>query len=468
MLELALLGFLGGLLLLGFKRPFLWVLAYIYVDLFAPQRIGWAILPHIPLSLIMFAAAFGGWLVLDNKAGSRFSFRQGLILALLALCALSLTWADFPVEAAEKWDWVWKSLVFAIFLPLTLTNRLRLEGVALFMVLSVGAIAIDGGIKTVMGGGGYGTLSLFGVSDDSGIYEGSTLSTAVIAIIPLIVWLARFGTVFRPSRAVTLFAAALVFACLLIPVGTSTRTGLLCIIALGGLVMRTARHRVLLGAIGAFAVVIAIPFLPQSFTQRMSTIETYHGDQSASTRLAVWKWTLDRSREKPFGGGFDAYLANSFTYQMKSADSEGSTTVVRTEEVTEKGRAYHSAYFEMLGEQGWPGLAIWLLFHVLGLFQMERIRHRFRTSEDYGERRLGQLANALQQGHLVYMVGALFTGVAYQPFIYLIASLEIGLAGIVAREMAPAGTRRPPALRKARPGQASPAASQAPEGSATA
>ncbi len=143
MLELALLGFWAGLLALGLKRPFLWVMAYIYIDLFAPQRIGWAILPSIPLSLITFAAAFGGWLVLDNKQGSRFTLRQGLILALLLYCALSLLWADFPLEAREKWAWVWKALVFAMFLPLTLTTRLRFEAIVLTFVLAVGVIAIE-------------------------------------------------------------------------------------------------------------------------------------------------------------------------------------------------------------------------------------------------------------------------------------------------------------------------------------
>ena len=59
------------------------------------------------------------------------------------------------------------------------------------------------------------------------------------------------------------------------------------------------------------------------------------------------------------------------------------------------------------------------------------------------EMRQGQLANALQQAHIVYMVGALFTGVAFQSFIYMIAALEIGLANIVRREGVARVARRP-------------------------
>ena len=66
------------------------------------------------------------------------------------------------------------------------------------MVLSIGTIIINGGIKTALGGGGYGVLALL-VRENAGLYEGSILSTAAIATIPLALWLARHGTIFKPD-----------------------------------------------------------------------------------------------------------------------------------------------------------------------------------------------------------------------------------------------------------------------------
>src|SRR6185369_17881291 len=103
--------------------------------------------------LITFLAAFGLWLVADPKEDSRFTWRQGLLVLLLAYCGVSTLFADFPEQAADKWAWVWKALLFAVFLPLTLRTRLRIEAAALFMVLSAGSIAITGGIKTALTGG---------------------------------------------------------------------------------------------------------------------------------------------------------------------------------------------------------------------------------------------------------------------------------------------------------------------------
>ena len=105
-----------------------------------------------------------------------------------------------------------------------------------------------------------------------------------------------------------------------------------------------------------------------------------------------------------------------------------------TRPVTDKARAYHSSYFEMLGEQGWPGLVLWLWLQLLGVWQMERIRWRFaqaartaRASWQWG------LATALQQAQLTYLVGAAFVGIAYQPFIFMLIGLQCGLWSYVKR-----------------------------------
>lgn len=452
MTSVALALFVFALFALGLRRPFLWVLAYVYIDILVPQKISYAILAKIPISLIAFMLCFGGWLILDRKEDSRFTLRQVLLVILLAYVGYTTMTADFPVEAGEKWAWVWKGLVFAIFLPLTLRTRLRFEAVTLMMVLTAGAIIVGGGIKTVVGGGGYGTLPLF-VNDNTGIYEGSILSTVAIAIIPLIVWLARHGTVFKPDWRVWTFAGALIFACMLMPVGTQARTGLLCLGLLGVLSLRYVKRRMLFIGLAGVAGLMAIPFLPQSFKERMGTIENHQSDNSASTRVAVWKWTLDYVKDNPGGGGFDAYRANRIKYRTVVAKTSGGQTSLEFQDVEDKGRAYHSSYFEMLGEQGWFGLALWLWIQALGLWQMERIQRRWRklaaeAPEDTTRRWQAPFANALQQAQLVYLLGSLFVGIAYQPFILMLIAMQCGLWSYCRRLDRPARAPVLPPKRK--------------------
>ena len=70
--DLALTAFIFAVLAAGVRRPFLWVLAYVYIDILAPQKISWMLLTHLPISLIAFALAFAGWAYMDGKKGSRF------------------------------------------------------------------------------------------------------------------------------------------------------------------------------------------------------------------------------------------------------------------------------------------------------------------------------------------------------------------------------------------------------------
>jgi O-antigen ligase len=444
MRELFLTGFLCALILFAFKRPFLFILAYAYVDTVSPQRLSYFFLNRIPLglSMIFAALAIASWLAFDKKEW-RFGPRQGLIFLLLLYVTWTTAHADVPVEAWVKWDWVWKALIFAVFLPFTLRTKLRLETTLLFFCLSAGTIVIVGGLKTVAGGAGYGVLNLM-VDNNSGLYESSIISTVAIAIIPIILWLMNYGTIFPGLKTVAaagaaamprgllnnpilvkLFCAALIFACLLMPVGTEARTGLVCIGVLGILLLRDAKRR-LLYIFSALALgAIALPFLPSSFTNRMETIQGFKGDESAGTRLAVWAWTWNYALDHPGGGGFEAYRQNRIQVNTVNQALAADTGVATVQSVADEGRAYHSSYFEMLGEQGFFGLLLFLLIHGIGVVRMEVIRRRYRKV-DGEDAWIAPLATALQNFQLIYLVGALFVGIAYQPFVYLLIATQIG------------------------------------------
>ena len=431
MRDLAFIAFLLGLWGLGLRRPFLFICSYVYIDIVSPQRLTYYLLNSVPISLIAVALAVGGWLLADDKRDSRFTVRQALILILLLYCWGTTQTADFPVEAADKWQWVWKNLAFAAFLPLTLRTRLRIEALLVFVTLSAATIIIVGGIKTLASGGGYGELNLM-VDNNSGLYESSIISTMAIALIPIILWLVRDGTLFTPDWRMKTFAYALCFACLLMPVGTSARTGLLCIALLAILSLRTVKRRMLyLGALVA-AGLIAMPLLPSSFSERMGTIKTYQADESASTRLAVWRWTWDYAKAHPFGGGFSAYIQNRIRYDTVAVQGSGAATTMKRDLTVDKSRAYHSSYFEMLGEQGYPGLALWLLLQAIGIWRMEVLRRRYRDPAD-DMAWVGRLAGALQHAHLIYLLGGAFVGIAFQSFLYLLLGAQTGLDSYATR-----------------------------------
>lgn len=429
MRDLIFIGYLGLITLLAVKRPFMFTLIYAYIDIVAPQRLSYFLLNSIPISLIMFGLALGGYLLYDKKTDSRISPRHGVIVALLLYCWYTTTVADVPDYAAEKWAWVWKALFFAAFLPLLLKTKLRIEALALVLVLCASTLIVTGGIKTMAGGGGYGQLTLL-IDDNSGLYESSIISCVAIMIIPLILWLRNYGTIFKPDWRVRAYSNALIFACLLIPVGTQARTGLVCIAVLAILKLRFVQFKyVALYIVGVIAMgMAAYPFLPQTFVERMSTIGNYQADESASTRIAVWKWTWEYVQDNPIGGGFDAFRQNKVIYDIPLKDAEGFDEFAADErEVVDEGRAYHSSFFEMLGEQGFPGLIMWLIIHVGGVWRMEMVRRMYLKRNRKDEEWVAPLALALQNAQIIFLVGSLFVGIAFQPFVYMLIAMQLGL-----------------------------------------
>jgi hypothetical protein len=87
----------------------------------------------------------------------------------------------------------------------------------------------------------------------------------------------------------------------------------------------------------------------------------------------------------------------------------------------------------MLGEQGFPGLIIWLIIHVGGVWRMEIISRMYKKRNRPDETWVAPLARALQNAQIIYLVGSLFVGIAFQPFVYMLVGMQIGLDTYLSR-----------------------------------
>ncbi|MDP1165533.1 hypothetical protein, partial [Klebsiella pneumoniae] len=54
---------------------------------------------------------------------------------------------------------------------------------------------------------------------------------------------------------------------------------------------------------------------------------------------------------------------------------------------------------------------------------------------------IAPLATALQHGHIIYLFGSLFVGIALNPFVYMLVGAQIGLDTYLARKRAEEGIR---------------------------
>lgn len=434
----------------SFRRPYFMALGYIWVDFLQPQRLTYSFLNGAPVALFMAIGAMVFYVFREDKQRIRLGVVQALIIFLVLYAGLNtFGWAIVTNHALQKWDWVWKGLLFSVFLPWVLTTRRRVEAAAFVMVLSTAAITISGGIKTILGGGGYGTVS-FLVQSNSGLYEGSTLATVALAFIPLTLWLYRRNTIMKRSLLTLLATAGIIFSMTLVTVGAEARTGLVAGAVLVLLLWLTSRRKLVFGAAVVAAAAIAVPLLPASFTERMSTIKTYDEDESASTRLAVWKWTLDFVKENPFGGGFGVYRINRVEVNLQRRQGDADNMATSSTTVTDKARAFHNSFFEVLGELGYLGAAVYVAIVVLALRAAWTLKN-ISTGDPESDMWFRDLGMMMSVSLLVYMTGSMFVSIAFQPPYYDLLAITIAATHIARRERLAnqadekVGPRRPPA-----------------------
>lgn len=419
----------------AFYRPWLMTFAYLYADLLQPQRLSYYLIKSVPVNFIIAVSAVIFFLF-DKKKNLRISGVQMLMVLFTAWFTLVSTWAILPDQQFWfKWDAAWKAVLFSgAFVPMVLATRRRIDAAVALFVLCVGLVSISGGLKTLMGGGGYENLRMI-VDTNQGLYESSTISTVAMASIPLILYLWRDSPLVGRNRWTLLFAIGLIVAAILVSIGVEARTGVVTGGMLLFLLFLRSRRKLPLAAGVVAAAIVALPFVPQTFIDRAETITKPETDTSASTRLAVWKWTLDFVEEHPFGGGFRVFRINEIEYTVVDKDENGNILGFR--QVTDRGRGFHSSYFEVLGETGWPGLAMYLSIIGFSLIGLYRLRRRYAKGPP-DKQWAAHLADALIMAIIIYCAGGLFVAIAFQTTLYLLVGIGIALRWVMSAQEAEA------------------------------
>jgi probable O-glycosylation ligase (exosortase A-associated) len=425
---------------MGAVAPFVLSLGYIWVSVFRPQQIAYILLPSIPVSMIMGALAFGAYLLMDRRAPPRLNLT--LILTLLWGGWITLTTiflAVAPEPAWEKWDWAVKNVLFSAFIPFVIRSRVQIEAFLQVYLFGLAIHILPTGLKTMISGGGYGReLGLVG--GNTGFGEGSTLATASIMMIPVIIWLMKYNVLMPRMKLVRLMYMGLAVVALACTVGTYSRTGLIGMVVVGGVMWFRSQQKVLFSLVILAGMALVGVIASEKWEERVSTIKDT-SENSTLGRILVWQWTLRYVASNPLGGGFDSYRISEIT--MPSADGVGEGEVII-------GKAFHNSYIEALGEHGYPGLALFLGLILCSVVSLQRTAAWAKRTE--GMTWLRDLAIALQTALVTLVACGMFIGIAFQPMYYYIFALSVCLTNY--RRRAEVAAKETPALQAEGPAPA--------------
>ncbi|BAP87959.1 o-antigen polymerase [Burkholderiales bacterium GJ-E10] len=402
MRDIALLALLAALLPKSLMHPWVGSVVWAWISLMNPHEYTWTA-RHFPVAATVGGATLLGLVFSRDRKRSPFRPATWVLCIFLLWICLTTAVAFYP---AESWDMLKKVLKIQLMVFVTiavLTNRRQLDIFLWVVVFSIGYYGVKGGLFTIATGGSYRVWG----PPNSFIEGNNELALALVMTIPLMRYL-QLGLKNAWQRNGMTVAMVLTAAAAL---GSQSRGALLAISAMGLLLWWRSPRKLVSGVVIAGCAVGLFFFMPESWHQRMDTIGTYHSDESAMGRIYTWRAMTNLAEDRVTGGGFAIYRPEIFAQYKHSED----TALVR---------AAHSIYFQVLGEHGFIGLGIFLLFWMVVWGTAARLRRRARG--DPRTRWAADLAALSQAALIGYWVGGAFLSLAYFDLPYdLVAALVV-------------------------------------------
>lgn len=377
-----------------------------------PYDFSWGLWTTLPAFKIALAVA-----VFSNLVRGELRPRM---TPLLAVYLLFLGW--LTISAALAYDTRHAWAFYAAFLPsmwvspvvmLAVIHDLRLLKLVFWAAAGgIGLNAAKSGLVLTLAGGSHLNTGTSGFVGDNNVIA-LTLCMVVAVLIGL------RATLPNRSAVRALYWIGLAFMLLAI-IYTRSRGAYLALgsVFLLGAVFgrRPLRDSVVILALAA----TAYSYLPEENFERLSTIREYREDASAMGRIENWKLAWDAAVRHPmFGVGVD----NHIPYYTRLVQPNVQVRVA------------HSVYFQVLGELGFPALAMYLTFLVGTLVSLYRTwRLALRSLQTHPEFQwVADLALWSFCAVAGYAVGAMFLNMLYIEFPWMVMFYGI-LLGVLFRQ----------------------------------
>lgn len=412
MRDLILLAALLAVIPLMVRMPIAGLLAWIWITLMNPQREVYGFLAGFQLNVWVAMLTVGVWMASkERKAIPPNVLTAGLLMFAVWCCVTTAT-ALYQPFALLLLDRTIKSIFLALAVAILANTRARIQAVLWAVAISLGYYAVKGGGFVLVTGG---HSRVYG-PENSPIGDNNCLALVLIVLLPLLAYLRSTSRVAMTRLALL---AAIVLAVLAI-FGTYSRGALIALAASGAVFAMRSRAGILLVPVAAVLVGVVPAVMPPSWMARMSTLQTYSQDDSFAGRVSAWRTSYNIAAARPLvGGGFSAVQIDPIVAEYASP---GSLT---------HGKAAHSIYFEVLGDHGFVGLALFLFVLAGAWINTFTVLNHARTRPDLGW--AGQLAKMLQVCLVAYMVGGAALSMAYYDGVLIILALTAALAGVAMR-----------------------------------
>lgn len=201
-----------------------------------------------------------------------------------------------------------------------------------------------------------------------------------------------------------LFSSGIIFVGIIC---TESRQAFLAILLYGVYIFMTSKRKVYFSVVLLLTLSLGIGFVPDSYWDRMKTIQNYEEDASATGRLEIWTQAVELWKENPFFG------IGPGNFKKISPEYLG------------QERVTHNTYFQILSEQGLFGFIMFYLIMSLTIISLGRLVKLFRYHDQASE--IYSYASMARMGLLGVLICCLFQNKANHEFLYFSCAVAASL-----------------------------------------
>lgn len=408
------------------KNPYYGALLWVWIGVMNPHRLGWGFAYTMPFALASVAITAVSMFAHSKEV--RWPSGGPIVVLILMVIWMGLTTAlaIHSTESLTIYIDVLKVMLMLVVTASVVRTREQILGLIGVLVISIGYFGAKGGIFTLMTGG---SQRVWGPAE-SPIEGNNELAVALIIIIPLIYYLSlQADTVLRLpalkklskvwfNRGLYLLMGLSTFSA----VGSQSRGALLAISAMSAMLWWRSKSKLAIGVVLLVMAPAVFMFMPDEWTSRMNTIKTYEEDKSAMGRINAWTMAINIANNRPVGAGF--VTDTPFIYQMYAPDPD--FVIVA-----------HSVYFQILGQHGYIGLMLYLLFWLLTYRTAGRLESlaKGRTDLDWVQ----QMGSMFKVSLIGFAVGGAFLSLAYWDMPYYLMVILVATELWVRKHLAEVG-----------------------------
>lgn len=422
MRDLFFLAILPVMLYLMTKRPFIAMGMWIWTAMFFPNAWLYGFASNFRYNLIFTGVAILGYLTMKEKPKVHFGLLGGLILLFFLWTTFSTALGiGVPDVMWEIWSRFFKVILLFVFVVLVLDKKLHIDFFLGCVILSIGFFGALEGLKFIASGGGHRIEGFVGHA----LGDRNELALAFVITLPICLYLlAEYGKQFRYIRLALFGVIALLVTSI---VGTQSRGGFVALVGLGGYLFFKTDRKILVGLLIVFLVVGLSYFVSDEWTSRMNSINEAGEDSSFLGRLVAWKLSfIEAVRHPIFGGGFKS-LETLAVWQSLSQDFFSYDFFYTGAELPDpnRARAAHSVYFQVLGEHGFVGLAIYLAIIARAFIGARRVA--LAASKEIATRWIASLGGMLQLCIFAFCLGGSALSFAYFELMFALFGIVLVL-----------------------------------------